>query len=242
MKIIANGSFLDWKMPLSLLLFAASIPLSAHAGTASTSKITPTSNGFTIQINSGSEILKYQWQAPALNSLYSVGSVTVTDSVDGASPQAEITLSSKIDWVGPSRKLQSVSIDPASAKATLAGQTMEDRWKRFSGSPSKEGLPFSRYLGIMHSSPVPASKGDHARERCARQTQDRDLSGNRTEHAGKSFRSYAAVSKDSLESLRVGTLPASFRSCRAGKSPLSYRESVEGPGPSAGRAVRTSRR
>jgi uncharacterized protein DUF5696 len=118
-KIFANAPFLDWKKPLTLLLFAASVPLSGHAGTTSTSKITPTNGGFIIQINSGSEVLKYQWQAPALNSLHSVGSVTITDSIDGASPQAEITLSSQLDWVGPSKGLQSVSIDPASARATL---------------------------------------------------------------------------------------------------------------------------
>jgi hypothetical protein len=135
---IANGSFLDWKKPLSLLLFAASVPVVGHAGTASTSKVTPTNGGFIIQINSGSEVLKYQWQAPALGSLYSVGSVTVTDSLDGASPQAEITLPSKIDWIGPSRKLQSVSIDPTSAKATLT---------------------FANSSGVMHLSVAPVVDG-----------------------------------------------------------------------------------
>jgi hypothetical protein len=135
---IANGSSLDWKKPLSLLLFASSAFLSAQAGTASTSTIKPTNGGFIIQINSGSEVLKYQWQAPALNSLYSVGSVTVTDSIDGASPQAEITLSSKIDWIGPSRKLQSVSIDPASARATLT---------------------FANSSGVMHLSVAPIVDG-----------------------------------------------------------------------------------
>ena len=138
---IANGSFLGWKTLLSLLLFAASVPLSGHAAATSTSTITPTSNGFTIQINSGSEVLKYQWQAPALGSLYTVGSVTVTDSIDGASPQAEITLPSKIDWVGPSRGLQSVSVDPASAKATLT---------------------FSNSSGVMHLSVAPVVDGLYA--------------------------------------------------------------------------------
>jgi hypothetical protein len=138
MKIFANESFLNWKKPLSLLLFAASVPLSGHAGTTSTSKITPTNGGFIIQISSGSEVLKYQWQAPALHSLYSVGSVTVTDSIGGASPQAEITMPSKIDWVGPSRGLQSVSIDPSSAKATLT---------------------FANSSGVMHLSVAPVVDG-----------------------------------------------------------------------------------
>jgi hypothetical protein len=111
--------FPGWKKPFSSLLFAAFVAVSAHAGTTSTSVIKATSTGFIIQVNSGSEVIKYQWQAPALGSLYSVGSVTVTDSIDGASPQAEITLPSRIDWISPSRKLQSVSIDPTSARATL---------------------------------------------------------------------------------------------------------------------------
>ncbi|MGB9414719.1 MAG: DUF5696 domain-containing protein, partial [Acidobacteriaceae bacterium] len=117
---------------------ALSVVASAPADTTSTSTITPTSNGFTIQIKSGSEVLKYQWQAPALTSLYSVGSVTVTDSMDGASPQAEFTLSSKIDWVGPSKGLQAVSIDPASATATLT---------------------FANSSGVMHLSVAPAVDG-----------------------------------------------------------------------------------
>lgn len=136
--MIMHGPFLSWRKLLSLLLFAASIPGSAYAGTSSISKITPTSDGFTIQIQSGSELLQYRWQAPALDSLYSVGSVTVTDSVDGASPQAEITLPSKIDWIGPSRKLQSVSINPGSAKATLT---------------------FANSSGVMHLSIAPLADG-----------------------------------------------------------------------------------
>jgi Family of unknown function (DUF5696) len=138
MKISANGFLLNWKKPLSLLLFASFISLGAHAGTTSTSTITPTSSGFTIQISSGSEVLKYQWQAPALNSLHSVGSVIITDSIDGASPQAQITLASQLDWVGPSRGLQSVSIDPASARATLT---------------------FANSSGVMHLSIAPVVDG-----------------------------------------------------------------------------------
>jgi hypothetical protein len=136
MKMIMHGPFLSWRKLLSLLLFAASIPGSARAGTAST--ITSTSDGFTIQIQNGSELLKYQWQAPALGSLYSVGSVTVTDSIDGASPQAEITLPSKIDWIGPSSKLQSVSINPGSARATLT---------------------FANSSGVVHLSIAPLADG-----------------------------------------------------------------------------------
>jgi uncharacterized protein DUF5696 len=138
MKIIASKPLLDWKKSLFLLLFGAYISLSAHAGTTSTSTITPTSSGFTIQITSGSEVLQYRWQAPALGSLYSFGSVSVTDSIDGGSPQAEITLPSKIDWVGPSKGLQSVSIDPGSARATLT---------------------FANSSGVMHLSVAPVVDG-----------------------------------------------------------------------------------
>ncbi|HTF64794.1 MAG TPA: DUF5696 domain-containing protein, partial [Edaphobacter sp.] len=138
MKISASGFVLDWKKPLSLLFVASSISLGAHAGTTPTSTITAASSGFTIQINSGSEVLKYQWQAPAVGSLHSAGSVTVTDSIDGASPQAQITMASQLDWVGPSRGLQSVSIDPASARATLT---------------------FANSSGVMHLSVEPVVDG-----------------------------------------------------------------------------------
>jgi hypothetical protein len=141
MRILANGSFLGWKKLLSSLLFAASVAASARAGTTSTSIITATSNGFTIQITSGSEVVQYQWQAPARGSLYSVGTMTITDSIDGASPQAELTLASKIDWVGPSKALQSVSIDPASANATLT---------------------FANSSGVMHLSIAPVADGLYA--------------------------------------------------------------------------------
>jgi hypothetical protein len=138
MKTLTNGSFLGWKKLLSSALLAVSVAISAHAGTISTSTITATSNGFTIQVTSGSEVAKYQWQAPAIGSLYSVGSVTVTDSINGASPQAEITLASKIDWVGPSRKLESISINPTSARTTLT---------------------FVNSAGVMHLSVVPVVDG-----------------------------------------------------------------------------------
>lgn len=138
MKTIANGSFFGWNKVISSLLFALSVAANAHADTTSTSTITPASNGFTIQIASGSEVVRYQWQAPAIGSLYSVGSVTVTDSIDGASEQAEITLPSKIDWVGPSKGLQSVSIDPASGTATLT---------------------FANSSGVMHLSVAPVVDG-----------------------------------------------------------------------------------
>lgn len=138
MKTIATGSSLNWKKLLLLLSFAVFVLASAHAGTTSTSTIAPTSNGFTIQITSGSETVKYQWQAPALGSLYSVGSVTITNSVNGASPQAVIALPSKIDWIGASRGLQSVSINPGSAKATLT---------------------FANSSGVMHLSVEPVADG-----------------------------------------------------------------------------------
>lgn len=138
MNFLSNTSLLCRKMSVSALLFIASLPVGAHAVTASTSTITPASNGFTIQINAGSEAVQYQWQAPALGSLHSVGTVTVTDSINGASPAAAITFSSQLDWVGPSKGLQSVSIDPASATAMLT---------------------FANSSGVMHLSVAPVVDG-----------------------------------------------------------------------------------
>src|ERR1700753_2731040 len=119
MKTLTTRPFIGWKKLLSSLLFATSVAASANASSTPTSTITATSRGFTIQITDGSESTQYQWNAPALGSLYSIGSMSVTDSIDGASPQAELTLASKIDWVGPSRGLQSISIDPAAVNMTL---------------------------------------------------------------------------------------------------------------------------
>lgn len=138
MNKFANRHFLGWKKPLASILFAAFVALGAHAGTTSTSTVTPTSTGFTIQIANGSEVVQYQWQAPARGSLYSVGTMTMTDSINGASSQAEITLSSHIDWIGPSKALQSVSIDPTSGTATLT---------------------FANSSGVMHLSVAPVVDG-----------------------------------------------------------------------------------
>jgi hypothetical protein len=137
MKTFANASFPSWKKPLSLIFCATFTALAAHANTP-TSTIYPTNNGFTIQIASGQELIRYQWQAPAPGSLYSVGTMTVTDSINGASPQAEITFASKIDWVGPSRSLQSVSVNPATSNATLT---------------------FANSSGVMHLSVTPVADG-----------------------------------------------------------------------------------
>jgi Family of unknown function (DUF5696) len=81
-------------------------PTSSQAATAA---ITITSTGFTINIQSGSESVTYQWVAPDTGSLWTIGSVFVTDSIAGASPQGQIALGSHIDWIGPSGVLQSVT-------------------------------------------------------------------------------------------------------------------------------------
>jgi hypothetical protein len=94
---------------LFLFLLVTSPLLSAFASSsATTHTVSITPNGFLIELASASETVQYQWIAPDLGSLYSIGSVVITDSVGGASPQGQITLPSKIDWVGPSQSLQSV--------------------------------------------------------------------------------------------------------------------------------------
>jgi hypothetical protein len=84
-----------------------------------THTVTVTSTGFSIQIQSPAESVTYQWVAPAVGSLYSVGTVLITDSVNGASPQGQITLSSGMDWIGPSEALRSVAYPSNSGVAVI---------------------------------------------------------------------------------------------------------------------------
>jgi hypothetical protein len=107
---------------LAAALLATLIALAnpARSQTA-TATITATSTGFTINIQSGSESVAYQWVAPATGSLWTIGSVLITDSVAGASPQGQIALGSHIDWIGPAGVLQSVTFQTTgSPTATLA--------------------------------------------------------------------------------------------------------------------------
>jgi hypothetical protein len=92
--------------------FAAAQPL-AHT-------VTVTSTGFLIRIQSATENISYQWVAPPTGSLYSIGTVLITDSISGASPQGQISLNSGMDWIGPSESLQSVAYQTTGAPtATL---------------------------------------------------------------------------------------------------------------------------
>jgi len=95
-------------LPIAFLAMSVVIvnPVSSQAATAA---ITTTSTGFTINVQSGSENIAYQWVAPDTGSLWTIGSVLVTDSVAGASPQGQIALGSHIDWIGPAGVLQSVT-------------------------------------------------------------------------------------------------------------------------------------
>jgi hypothetical protein len=80
-----------------------------------------TATGFVIGIASEAETVDYQWVAPIPGSLYSVGSVLITDSIAGASPNGQMTFYSAIDWLGPSSKLQSVTYQTiGSPTATLS--------------------------------------------------------------------------------------------------------------------------
>ncbi len=91
-------------------LFAASASTKSFAAAQRlTHTVTVTSNGFLMRIQSPTENISYQWVAPPTSSLYSVGTVLITDSISGASPQGEISLNSGMDWIGPSGSLQSVS-------------------------------------------------------------------------------------------------------------------------------------
>jgi hypothetical protein len=85
-----------------------------------TATITATSTGFTINIQSASENVAYRWVAPATGSLWTIGSVLITDSIAGGSSQGQIALGSHIDWKGPAGALQSVTYQtPGAAAATL---------------------------------------------------------------------------------------------------------------------------
>ena len=75
-----------------------------------------TSTGFLIRIQSPTENISYQWVALPTGSLYSIGTVSVTDSIGGASPQGQISLNSSMDWIGPSESLQSVVYQTTGAR------------------------------------------------------------------------------------------------------------------------------
>ncbi len=106
---------------LAFSLFAAAASTKSFAAAQPlTHTVTVTSNGFLMRIQSPTENISYQWIAPPTGSLYSVGSVLITDSINGASPQGQISLNSGMDWIGPSESLQSVAYQTTGAPlATL---------------------------------------------------------------------------------------------------------------------------
>jgi hypothetical protein len=111
---------------LALLLFVVDAALCSAAGPQLTHTVTVTSTGFSMELQSPTESVVYQWVAPAIGSLYSVGTVLVTDSINGASPQGQITLSSGMDWIGPSEALRSIAYQSTSGPAvvlTFSGPT-----------------------------------------------------------------------------------------------------------------------
>jgi hypothetical protein len=105
---------------LGTFFFSAVIAQAGGASAQTSNTIAVTSTGFTINIQSSTEKVTYQWVAPAAGTLWNVGSVLVTDSINGASPQGQIPLGSHMDWVGPAGALQSVSYKTGSSpSATL---------------------------------------------------------------------------------------------------------------------------
>jgi hypothetical protein len=107
---------------LAIVLLIASVAV-VNSASSQTNKatITATSTGFTINIQSASENVTYQWVAPATGSLWTIGNVLITDSIAGGSPQGQIALGSHIDWIGPAGALQSVTYQtPGTAAATLS--------------------------------------------------------------------------------------------------------------------------
>jgi hypothetical protein len=110
--------------------YLALAALFAIGGTARSQQVTHsiaiTSIGFSIQIKSATEEVTYQWVAPLPGSLYSLGSILVTDSIAGGSPQGQLTLASHIDWIGASEELKSVAYQTTGAPAatlSFAGPT-----------------------------------------------------------------------------------------------------------------------
>src|SRR5580658_4052292 len=91
------------------VVYVASLLVAACTAAAQTitSTVTLTSTGFAIKVQSANEAVTYQWIAPAAGSMYTIGSMTVTDSISGASPQGQIEFGSHLDWRGPSEALQS---------------------------------------------------------------------------------------------------------------------------------------
>ena len=98
---------------LSLVPFFLSSLLSGNSAVAavlhSTHTCTPTHTGFIMEIVTSLEDVRYEWVAPPVGAEYSVGSLVITDTVNGQSSQQQISLASKIDWVGPGSKLQSAA-------------------------------------------------------------------------------------------------------------------------------------
>jgi hypothetical protein len=96
-------------------LFAASLSSWGLTGPQPlTHTIAVTSTGFQIGIHSQNENVNYQWLAPLPGSSYSMGTVVVTDSINGSSPQGQIALGSGMDWIGPSEVVQSITYQAAS--------------------------------------------------------------------------------------------------------------------------------
>ena len=104
---------------LILVTFIATVGSASSQNTSSS--IAATSTGFIINIQSGSENVTYQWVAPPAGTLWTIGSVLVTDSIGGASSPGQIVLGSHIDWVGPAGVLQSLTYQTSgSPTATLS--------------------------------------------------------------------------------------------------------------------------
>ena len=101
-------------------LLLAACTLSSCSQAQTTGTVTVTSTGFTMKVQSATEMVTYQWVAPVNGSLYTIGSMIITDSIAGASPLGRIQFDSHLDWIGPSEALQSIAYQTSgSPTATL---------------------------------------------------------------------------------------------------------------------------
>ena len=138
----------------NLILFFISFNTVAAFATVSPTMhyVESTTNGFTINIASGADNVKYQFVAPTIGSLYSIGSILITDSIAGASPQGQIALSSNIDWLGGSRSLQAIAYQQSSPFTVLMTFGSSAGTTHLSITPLVDG----KFAGLKLSADNPA--------------------------------------------------------------------------------------
>ena len=122
------------------------------ATSPTTHDVEPTANGFTINIASGTDNVEYQFVTPAIGSLYSIGSILISDSIGGASPQGQITLPSNIDWLGGSKSLQAITYQQSSPYTVVMTFGSPAGTTRLTITPLVDG----KFAGLKLSADSPA--------------------------------------------------------------------------------------